>query len=146
MVLNYLISKCLEKYIIWRGLDIAPATRLIILLLIWSGPEALLGSKFTITSRISSSVISILSKTLLVSSSKGGKTACESSKVEIEAKYELRQSDFSSSVTCKRFVPDAVVVLRGGMDDTESFFAHKMLNDLPKIFFVSIKIRKQRKF
>ena len=61
--------------IIRSGLAIAVATCFIILLLIRSGPEALLGSKFTITSFISSSVMSIVSKTLSVSSIKGGRFA-----------------------------------------------------------------------
>ena len=58
--------------IIRNGLAIAVATCFIILLLIRSCPEALLGSKFTITSLISSSVMSILSKTFSESPLKRG--------------------------------------------------------------------------
>ena len=71
---------------IQSGLAIALATFLIILLLIKSGPEALFGSKFTITSFISSSVSFICSKTSSVCSVKGGNTAFVSYKEETEAK------------------------------------------------------------
>ena len=64
-----------DRLNIRSGLAIAVATCFIILLRIRSGPEALLGYKFTITSFISSSVMSILSKTLSVSSIKGGRFA-----------------------------------------------------------------------
>ena len=79
---------------------ISAAIFIIILLLIISGPEALLGSKFTMTSLISSSVISILSNTLSVCSENGGKVACESSSEGTEAKYEFKQLAFSKSETC----------------------------------------------
>ena len=65
--------------IIQSGFAITAAIFIIILLLIISGPEALFGSTFTMTSLISSSVISILSNTLSVCSKNGGRVACESS-------------------------------------------------------------------
>ena len=68
------------------GFAITLETFLTILLLIISGQEALLGSKFSSTSLTSSSVISIVSKELSVSSTKGGKSACESSSDYSDAK------------------------------------------------------------
>ena len=43
-------------------------------------------------------------------------------------------------------MPDAVVVLSSGIDDTVSFFSSKMFDNLPEIVLIVIKIRTQRKF
>ena len=68
------------------GLATTLETFLRILLLIRSGPEALFGSRFSITSLASSSVISMLSKVASVSSVNGGSYACESSSEDTDAK------------------------------------------------------------
>ena len=68
------------------GLATTLETFLSMLLLIRSGPEALFGSRFSITSLTSSSVISMLSKVASVSSVNGGSSACEASSEDTDAK------------------------------------------------------------
>ena len=121
------------------GFAITAAIFIIILLLIISGPESLFRSKFTMTSLISSSVISILSNTLSVCSENGGKVACESSSEETEAKYEFKQSAFSKTETCQIESPEAVNLRRGGIVDTESFLLTKCFNIFQNSFLLLLK-------
>ena len=72
--------------IIHNSLAIVLETFFILLLLIRSGPDALFGSRFSITSLTSSSVISILSKVVSVRAENGGKFACESSSEDTDSK------------------------------------------------------------
>ena len=125
---------------IQSGFAITAAVFMIILLLIISGPEALFGSKFTMTSLISSSVISMLSNILSVCSEKGGKLACESSSEETEAKYEFQQLAFSKSETCQIGSPEAVNVRRGGIFPTESFLFTKCFTIFQNSFLLLLQL------
>ena len=125
---------------IQSGFAITAAIFMIILLLIISGPEALFGSKFTMTSLNSSSVISKLSNTLSVCSENGGKLACESSSKETEAKYEFKQSAFSKSKICQIGSPEAVNVRRDGIFYTESFLLTKCFTIFQNSFLLLLKL------
>jgi hypothetical protein len=76
-------------------IDIIFFIDIIILLLILSGPVALLLFKIEIISMISSSLTQILSSTLPPLSSKSGKVLFSSTKLVIEQKYLFKTSAFS---------------------------------------------------